>query len=192
MSDFQVVTLLELNNPMYLLKTSAPGGTGDVVGPASATDNAIARFDLTTGKLIQNSNAILTDAGALTTVGNVNGASPTEMSYLSGVTSNIQTQINSISGGVTNGTVTLNFGATSTDTGSILVTGLVGLTSTKQMLAYVVASDTTATNTANDHKLLSRWGHLVCEYTSSTSMTIYCDLDIGEVTGEFKIRYIII
>lgn len=36
-----------------------------VVGPASATDNALARFDLTTGKLIQNSLAILTDAGAL-------------------------------------------------------------------------------------------------------------------------------
>jgi len=44
---------------------AAVSGSGDVVGPASATDNAIARFDLTTGKLIQNSNAILTDAGAL-------------------------------------------------------------------------------------------------------------------------------
>ena len=30
------------------------GGTGDVTGPASATDNAVARFDSTTGKLIQN------------------------------------------------------------------------------------------------------------------------------------------
>ena len=30
-------------------------GTGDVVGPGSSTDNAIARFDLATGKLIQNS-----------------------------------------------------------------------------------------------------------------------------------------
>lgn len=41
-------------------------GTGDVVGPASATDNALARFDGTTGKLIQQSIAILTDAGDLT------------------------------------------------------------------------------------------------------------------------------
>lgn len=40
-------------------------GGGDVVGPASATDNALARFDLTTGKIVQNSLAILTDAGAL-------------------------------------------------------------------------------------------------------------------------------
>lgn len=37
-----------------------------VVGPASATDNALARFDLTTGKIIQNSVGILSDAGILT------------------------------------------------------------------------------------------------------------------------------
>ncbi len=40
---------------------SASGGSGDVVGPASATDNAIARFDLTTGKLIQNSAVTISD-----------------------------------------------------------------------------------------------------------------------------------
>jgi len=39
---------------------------GDVVGPASATSNAIARFDGTTGKLIKNSSAAtLSDAGEL-------------------------------------------------------------------------------------------------------------------------------
>lgn len=38
-------------------------GSGDVVGPASATDNAIARYDLTTGKLIQNSSATVDDNG---------------------------------------------------------------------------------------------------------------------------------
>lgn len=36
-------------------------GTGDVVGPGSATDNAIARFDLTTGKLIQDSVVTIAD-----------------------------------------------------------------------------------------------------------------------------------
>ena len=40
---------------------------GDVVGPASATDNALARFDATTGKLIQNSTATLSDTGTLDT-----------------------------------------------------------------------------------------------------------------------------
>jgi hypothetical protein len=41
-------------------------GSGDVVGPASATDNAIARFDATTGKLIQNSVVTVSDTGATT------------------------------------------------------------------------------------------------------------------------------
>jgi hypothetical protein len=45
--------------------TGAPS-FGDVVGPASATDNAIARFDLATGKLIQNSLVTITDNGAVT------------------------------------------------------------------------------------------------------------------------------
>jgi hypothetical protein len=45
---------------------SKAGALGDVVGPASATDNALVRFDATTGKLIQNSVGILSDAGALT------------------------------------------------------------------------------------------------------------------------------
>lgn len=40
-------------------------GTGDVTGPASATDNAIARFDGTTGKLLQNGGPQITDDGAL-------------------------------------------------------------------------------------------------------------------------------
>jgi hypothetical protein len=38
---------------------------GDVVGPASATDNAIARFDSTTGKLIQNSVVTVSDTGVI-------------------------------------------------------------------------------------------------------------------------------
>lgn len=61
--------VLSTNGTGTLSWTSAGGGgTGDVVGPASATDNAIARFDLTTGKLIQNSTVILDDAGTITGV----------------------------------------------------------------------------------------------------------------------------
>ncbi len=43
------------------------GGTGDVVGPASSTDNAVARFDGTTGKLVQNSSFVVNDSGEVTT-----------------------------------------------------------------------------------------------------------------------------
>jgi len=49
------------------------GGTGDVVGPASATDNAIVRFDGTTGKLIQNSAATIADTTGDITAGKYNG-----------------------------------------------------------------------------------------------------------------------
>lgn len=40
-----------------------PMGDGDVNGPTSSTDNAVVRFDGTTGKLIQNSNVTISDAG---------------------------------------------------------------------------------------------------------------------------------
>lgn len=46
-------------------------GTGDVVGPSSSTDNAVARFDSTTGKLIQNSTVAISDAGAITGVASI-------------------------------------------------------------------------------------------------------------------------
>lgn len=48
------------------------GGLGDVVGPASATDNAVARFDSTTGKLVQNSNLTVPDDAATTEIGYIN------------------------------------------------------------------------------------------------------------------------
>ncbi len=38
--------------------------SGDVYGPASATDNAVARYDGTTGKIIQNSAVTIGDDGA--------------------------------------------------------------------------------------------------------------------------------
>jgi hypothetical protein len=41
-------------------------GAGDVAGPASSTDNAVARFDSTTGKVIQNSGVTISDANLLT------------------------------------------------------------------------------------------------------------------------------
>lgn len=52
-----------ITNGTGSITISATGLGGDVVGPASATDNAIARFDGTTGKLIQNSPVTIDDAG---------------------------------------------------------------------------------------------------------------------------------
>ena len=50
---------------------TATGLGGDVVGPSSATNHAIARFDGTTGKLIQNSVGILSDAGGLSGIATI-------------------------------------------------------------------------------------------------------------------------
>lgn len=48
-----------------VITNSSPSLGGDVVGPSSATDNAIARFDTTTGKLIQNSVVTVSDTGVI-------------------------------------------------------------------------------------------------------------------------------
>lgn len=57
--DLQDGTVIGMTGP------TGPAGSGNVVGPTSATDNAIVRFDSTTGKLIQNSTITIDDAGNL-------------------------------------------------------------------------------------------------------------------------------
>lgn len=54
--------------------TISGGGGGDVVGPGSATDNAVVRFDSTTGKLVQDSVITIADTtGNMAGVGTLNG-----------------------------------------------------------------------------------------------------------------------
>ena len=54
--------------PSFTITNTSPSLGGDVVGPASATDNAVARYDATTGKLLQNSVVIIDDTGSVTGV----------------------------------------------------------------------------------------------------------------------------
>ena len=51
---------------------TSPAGAGDVVGPASSTDNAIARFDGAGGKTLQNSPVLIGDSGDMTGVASIN------------------------------------------------------------------------------------------------------------------------
>jgi len=88
---------------------STASGTGDVVGPASSTDNALVRFDSTTGKLIQNSVVIVGDS-----TGNMSGVGTL-----------------SVGGELTYGGVTLSNAVTGTgkmvlDTSPTLVTPALG------------------------------------------------------------------
>ena len=58
-------TGISYNSTTGVITNSSPSLGGDVVGPSSATDNAVARFDTTTGKLIQNSVVTISDAGQI-------------------------------------------------------------------------------------------------------------------------------
>lgn len=49
--------------PNQTINASGGAGGGDVTGPASSTDNAIVRFDGTSGKFIQNSGMQINDSG---------------------------------------------------------------------------------------------------------------------------------
>lgn len=75
------------------VKWSTISGSGDVTGPGSSTDNAIARFDSTTGKIIQNSGATIDDTGNLT-ANNFSGTS-------SGTNTGDQTSVSGNAGSAT-------------------------------------------------------------------------------------------
>jgi plastocyanin len=60
--------------PTVLFQQGGGGaGSGDVAGPNTSTDNAVVRFNLTTGKILQNSLVTISDTGAITApvVGNI-------------------------------------------------------------------------------------------------------------------------
>lgn len=72
---------------MTLLQTSifgpgdsagSGGGSGDVNGPGSSTDNALVRWDGATGKLVQNSGATLDDNGILVSPSSTTATSGTQ------------------------------------------------------------------------------------------------------------------
>lgn len=70
MPDYRVtvrpqVTRINIVAGAPVVSGGGGGGSGDVVGPSSAADNAIARYDGTTGKLIQSSDATIDDSGGL-------------------------------------------------------------------------------------------------------------------------------
>jgi hypothetical protein len=77
--------------PNFTIANTAPSLGGDVVGPASATDNAVARYDTTTGKLLQNSLVIIGDTGSVTGVNALTAESLTVNNNVTFGTSNSDT-----------------------------------------------------------------------------------------------------
>ena len=85
-----------------VITNSSPSLGGDVVGPASATDNALARYDTTTGKLIQNSVVVVNDAGTMSGVeslvfdGSIPAATPVGAMWYDTATETLNFQQNNI------------------------------------------------------------------------------------------------
>ena len=67
------LTFFDSGTPSGVTLSSLAAGAagGDVDGPVSSTDNAIARFDGTTGKVIQNSAVTISDAGDVVIAGDL-------------------------------------------------------------------------------------------------------------------------
>tara|TARA_R110002167_G_scaffold208577_1_gene412564 strand:+ start:197 stop:964 length:768 start_codon:yes stop_codon:yes gene_type:complete len=84
-----------------------PASFGDVAGPGSSTDNAIPRFDSTTGKIIQNSGITVDDSNIMTTAGLI-----TANGGISTTTVSASSLITAIGGVTATAAITANGGIT--------------------------------------------------------------------------------
>lgn len=101
---------------------ATPAGAGDVSGPSLATDNALARFDSTTGKIIQNSAAFVDDFGYLG-IGTATPGVPVDIAIVNNTANlRITDATNGAKIRMTNGTVTADI----TANGSVFQVGPTG------------------------------------------------------------------
>ena len=112
-------------------------------GPASSTDEALARFDSTTGKILLNSTATLTDAGTLTATafagpltGNVTGNASGTAATVTGATQSNITALGTIASLV----------ATTADINGGTFDGIVGGTTPAAGSFTTVTGNTSVTN----------------------------------------------
>jgi hypothetical protein len=195
------------------LTCSTPSGTGDVVGPGSATDNAITRFDGTTGKLVQNSGATIDDSGnvsATSFIGPVTGNSSTSSALASNPVdcgANSYATAIAANGDLTCATVTDSGLATSyikadgsrglsddwnagahNITASTFIGGLTGNAST----ATALASNPTDCSAGQFANAIDASGNLTCATPSgSSSITysyFYMDTGNGHGSTNTKVR----
>jgi len=80
------------------------GGGGDVTGPASSTDNALARFDGTTGKVLQSGKIVLGDDGNLLPADDGQQSLGSDSARFSGIYATRPIDLEYDTGGVTDAT----------------------------------------------------------------------------------------
>lgn len=135
---------------------SKAGASGDVVGPASATDNAVARFDGTTGKLVQNSAVTIAD-----TTGDITGGAYNKVT---------------ITAPATSATLTIANGKTLTANNSLTLSGTDGTTMTFPSSTTTVAG-IDSTQTLTNKRVTPRVS------TTASSATPTINTDTTDVFG---------
>lgn len=137
---------------------ATPTGTGDVVGPASSVDNAVVRFDGTTGKLVQNSAVTIADTtgditgGKYNTVAISGSATPTltvtGTSSISGSNTGDQTSVTGNAGTATALQTARNInGVSFNGTADITVTAAAGTLTGTTLNSGVTTSSLTSVGT---------------------------------------------
>ena len=93
----------------------------------------------------------------------------------------------SASGGVsiTSGTATLDFGTSNNDYTYIDVAA-VGIVGASKAVAFI-AYDATSDNTADNHLVAAI--RTLCEVPTADTLRIHAYSDVGDITGQFQVRY---
>ena len=82
-----------ITSNLTTLTISTGDGVGDVSGPGLSVDNAVARFDGTSGKIIQNSATTLDDIGNLSLGGSISGQNANLAGSLFGQNATLSNQL---------------------------------------------------------------------------------------------------
>ena len=172
---------------------------GDVVGPGSSTDDALVKYDGTTGKAVQNSNATLTDAGLLTVTnvaGTLNTAAQPNITSLGTIASLVATTadinagtVDAVIGGTTPaaGTFTTVTGNTSVTTAQVDITAQGDLrlqdTTGGEYVAIQAAGTTTTYTLTMPAAVASSTGQALTSSTGGVgSWTDVGDASVGTAT----------
>jgi len=171
-----------------IVQVGGGAGSGDVAGPSSATDNAITRFDGTTGKTIQNSVVTVSDTGVVAGA-SISGAANTLSNIGNSALTNSAITINgastSLGGSVSVGTVTSVTATAGTGisvTGSPITTsGTLTITNTApdQVVALTQGGATTITGTYPNFTISS----VNTTYALATSTTLGL-IELGSDTAQ--------
>lgn len=186
-------------------------GTGDVIGPTTSTDNAIARFDGTTGKMIQSYTS---NAPTVSDTGEVNIPSSITVSTLTGVLRS-DSGLVSVDSTVTSGTYTptltnvanldsstayscqyLRIGTVVTVSGKVDIDPTLTATSTQLGISLPVASNIANNNecsgTAFASGVAGQGASILGDATNNRAQLQYISGDVTNQSMYFTFTYRII